>query len=135
MKKIIIIDDDRISLDNFELAIEIDLPTFEVKTFHYPEQFKEEDINDVSLIILDIMFAGDGEFLGGYDLGLKFYRKFKEKNPTIPVIIFTNKAKSIVGEKEIKIIEDNGDLFFDKSTASLNSFLESIRKIIGLDHP
>jgi len=132
MKNIVIIDDDRKSMESLELAIELDLPDFELKIFQYPEEFEDASIEDISLIILDIMFAGDGEHKGGFNLGIEFYNKYKQKNSSIPFIIYTNKTRDSLNEETIKIIEElNNDIFFEKPSVSLDLLIQKIKEVIN----
>jgi len=126
MKKIIILDDDKNSMDNLKLTIELDMPGYEVLVFQYPEQFEDASINNISLIVLDVMFAGDGEFKGGFDLGLDFYFKYKNENPTIPVIILTKKTKKSIDPKKIQLIKNKGDLFIEKPSISIKDLVKLI---------
>jgi len=130
--KIILIDDDSIAMENIFLTIQLDLPSFEVRQFSYPEEFEKAKIDDIAIVLLDIMFAGDGEFEGGFDLGLKFYRKFKEINQSVPVIIFTNKTRASIEVKEIIYIENNHDVILEKPTISMESIILTIKQLLRI---
>jgi len=131
MNNIIIIDDDRKSIESLELSISLDLANCNLICFQYPEDFEKTDIEDISLIILDIMFASDGEDYGGFNLGIVFYEKYKQKNPSVPFIIFTNKTKDSIDKWTIKTIKENGDLFVEKPSVSLDLLIQQIKEIIN----
>ncbi len=133
MKNIVIIDDDRKSMESLELTIELDLPDYKSIIFQYPEDFEEANIEDISLIILDIMFAGEGDNQkGGFNLGIEFYLNYKEKNPSVPFIIFTNKTRDSLNEETIKIIEEiNNDIIIEKPSVSLDLLIQKIKEFIN----
>jgi len=130
MSKIIIIDDDKKSMEFIELAIELDLPAYNVVLFQYPKQFIDSNPRDVKLIILDIMFAGDGEFDGGFDLGLEYYQEIKEIYQKTPIILFTNKSKELISEPFKLLIEENGDQIIEKPSVSLDGFIVTIKDLL-----
>ncbi len=132
MNNIIIIDDDGKSTESLELSISLDLVHCKLICFQYPEEFEKANIEDISLIILDIMFAGDGVHSGGYNLGIEFYLKYKQNNPSVPFIIFTNKTANSVGDNIIKLIKDNGDKFIEKPSVSLDDFITIIKERLEL---
>ena len=56
------------------------------------------------------MFVGNGEFEGGFDLGLSFYNDFKEMNRSIPIIILTNNEINKIDIEMLKKIQLNNDI-------------------------
>jgi len=132
MNKIVVIDDDRKSIEKLELSIALDLANYKLMFFEYPEEFEEANIEDISLIILDIMFVGNGKHNGGINLGIEFYLKYKKKNPLTPIIFYTNTTEVNIEEDFMKIIKENGDLFIEKPSTLLNSLLSIIKKRLGL---
>lgn len=102
MKKIIFIDDDYSSIKaTYFLGCQISFSFDDVMHFHQPEQaleYLKDNSNNVLIIVLDIMFAGDGEFDGGFTKGSEFYKNELAKNyPNIKVIVLTHtpNAKNI----------------------------------------
>ncbi len=133
--KIVIIDDDAMSMENLELTLEMDLSSFEICLYKFPEEFINEEINieQVVLIILDVMFAGDGENVGGFDMGLTFYLKFKNENPLIPIIILTNRTKTSIKTEILAEIENNGDLIFEKPQVSVPDIISNMKRLLNID--
>ncbi len=130
MKRIVIIDDDIKSLDSLDIVIAVNFPDNKIVYFNHPEEFRKIQIDEISLIILDIMFVGNGEFEGGFDLGLSFYNDFKEMNRSIPIIILTNNEINKIDIEMLKKIQLNNDIIIEKCNVNLYGIIDLIKKIL-----
>lgn len=126
-----IIDDDLNSLEDLVLGMKMTFPNYEIEQFQYPEEFENANITNIQILILDIMFAGDGEFEGGFDRGIEYYFEFKEKNPDIIVILFTNKTKLSIDKPTLKIIENNKDIYIEKPSVDIEGFCKLVRETLN----
>ena len=129
--KILIIDDNHSSIvDTYILACNIIFGSNNVEYFMQPEQaeeFLKKNFNEVDIIILDIMFTGDGEHKGGFYRGIDAYNEFKNKYSKIPIIILTQMERNDLPIEFLTKIEVNQDLFQEKVSTSPEQLLNQIK--------
>lgn len=132
-KKIILIDDDKAAHEFYIMVLKASFPDNEVKFYQYPEEFDSDNIySDTVIVVLDIMFAGNGPIKGGFDYGIKWYETFKQMHPKIPVIILTNLPSSNTDEFMESIIS-NKDILIKKPSITPNELAAIVEEIISRD--
>ncbi len=134
MRKIIFIDDDKSEIEGFILACK-DIQGKKVKYFSNTgdetKKFILKHNQTIDLVLLDIMFEGDGEnYYGGYQEGVIFYKSFLKSIDNLLTIIFTNKIpenyredfkKHCVNHSEIEVIE--------KAEITIDDFKQKIESL------
>ena len=133
MKRVIFIDDDFSGIEMYKNACETEFADVKSEYYEQPEiafDAIKNDTSNISLIILDIMFAGDGEFEGGFDRGRTYYYKIKEILPKAKIIIFTNRIKGNMYDFFEEIQRDK-NLFIEKPEKLVSDFITLITRYLS----
>ena len=136
MSNIIFIDDDKTSIEEFILACK-DINGKKVEFFdntgEETKKFIRENHEKIDLIILDIMFVGDGEnYYGGYAEGVIFYKSFLQSINNLLTIIFTNKIPVNFREDFIKYGVDHSEIeVIEKNKITIIDFKEKIKSLLS----
>lgn len=109
------IDDDYADMELTFYSVVAAFPEYEVKYFLQPEDVDTDNLDDVALIILDIMFQGQSLMKkGGANRGLEFYEEIKGKNNSIPIILYTNRDKTKTIQDFLENKLNDNDIFQQK---------------------
>jgi two-component system response regulator HydG len=123
---VLVIDDSKVVCSLIQFMIESRLGVDCVYETN-PSNISDELLEKVDLIVLDYYFGSIAQ--SAQENGLKYMRKLKKNNPSIPVIAFSGQknislALDMVAIGAVDYVEKNGEDFIDNLLESVNKIIE-----------
>lgn len=122
MKPLIVFVDDELNLiDSYIKELEFDYKVEYISNVKKLLEFITAKSSEIELLILDVMMPSENiddkyskNTQKGMKTGLILYEIIREKNPYLPIIIFTNVTRDVEEQTVKKIIEDDKAKFLQK---------------------
>ena len=134
---IVFADDEARLIDSYKRELEFEYDVKFISNTDKLLSFLEAGKQQVNLLILDVMMPlGNNKEIAnkntqeGLNTGLIIYEIIREKNLSLPIVIFTNSIRDEQNETIKKIIQDEQAMFLQKEDYLPFELVDEIKKIL-----